>query len=284
MPPGLYQYSIIVSTPQREMKFTAPTKERHDIWFSVCITLINLGLHPDPILQALQYLLTRPDSVLPSPGNGQLPRTPLSVASGSHELYEDNEDLHHNDLSFNASPSRRHSVQRSVNMTPRNRRSVSQMSFRGSIGKRAGTPAAEFLRWNDGPLSSPDNTVNYANNSGRAEDEEDDEEELDFELNEHSLQDPDGFEGLDNVRACCDGKHTVGHSHHHHHAIGTPLDPPSPTRAPSRNRGRLLNASETERPISPSGWSMRSRTGSTHSTGFFSRFGSRRSAKVPVDR
>jgi hypothetical protein len=35
MPPGLYQYSVVVSTPQREMKFTAPTKERHDIWLNV---------------------------------------------------------------------------------------------------------------------------------------------------------------------------------------------------------------------------------------------------------
>lgn len=35
MPPGLYQYSVVISTPQREMKITAPTKERHDIWLSV---------------------------------------------------------------------------------------------------------------------------------------------------------------------------------------------------------------------------------------------------------
>ena len=35
MPPGLYQYSVIVSTPNRDMKFTAPTKERHDIWLNV---------------------------------------------------------------------------------------------------------------------------------------------------------------------------------------------------------------------------------------------------------
>jgi hypothetical protein len=35
MPPGLYQYSIIVSTPQREMKFTASSKERHDMWLEV---------------------------------------------------------------------------------------------------------------------------------------------------------------------------------------------------------------------------------------------------------
>jgi hypothetical protein len=35
MPPGLYQYSVVVSTPQREMKITAPTKERYDIWLDV---------------------------------------------------------------------------------------------------------------------------------------------------------------------------------------------------------------------------------------------------------
>ncbi len=35
MPPGLHQYSVIVTTANREMKFTAPTKERHDIWFNV---------------------------------------------------------------------------------------------------------------------------------------------------------------------------------------------------------------------------------------------------------
>jgi len=35
MPPGLYQYSVVISTAQREMKITAPTKERHDIWLNV---------------------------------------------------------------------------------------------------------------------------------------------------------------------------------------------------------------------------------------------------------
>ena len=35
MPPGLYQYSVVISTPQREMKITAPTKDRHDIWLNV---------------------------------------------------------------------------------------------------------------------------------------------------------------------------------------------------------------------------------------------------------
>jgi hypothetical protein len=58
MPPGLYQYSVVVSTPQREMKFTAPTKERHDIWlsvrtwtgqFRVMVSFLILGLAVSPL-------------------------------------------------------------------------------------------------------------------------------------------------------------------------------------------------------------------------------------------
>ena len=37
LPPGLHQYSVVVSTPFREMKFTAPSKERHDIWVNVLL-------------------------------------------------------------------------------------------------------------------------------------------------------------------------------------------------------------------------------------------------------
>lgn len=35
LPPGIFHKSVIVSTPQREMKFTAASEERHEIWLSV---------------------------------------------------------------------------------------------------------------------------------------------------------------------------------------------------------------------------------------------------------
>jgi hypothetical protein len=35
VPAGLHYESVIVTTPQREMKFTATNKERHDLWFRV---------------------------------------------------------------------------------------------------------------------------------------------------------------------------------------------------------------------------------------------------------
>jgi hypothetical protein len=34
-PPGLYGKSIVVTTPGRDIQFTAPDKERHDLWMSV---------------------------------------------------------------------------------------------------------------------------------------------------------------------------------------------------------------------------------------------------------
>jgi len=176
------------------------------------------------------------------------------------------------------------------NTTPRGQRSRSQISIgRGSVGKRSGTPAVEYLRWNgpDSPYSPSKSFVDVPNNEG---------EDLDFELHDHSLSD-DGFEGLENVRACCDGRHTVGHSgkphfHHHHHPIDNHHNgdhqhlEPGPHHEPA-----------PVRPVSPSAWSFRSRTGSAQSHeggggGIFSwgrgedgklRFGSRRSTKtVPI--
>ncbi|KAI5996283.1 coiled-coil protein [Pisolithus albus] len=70
MPPGLYQYSIVISTSQREMKLTAPTKERHEIW-----------------LNALKYLLSRPN---PTPGASMTDPAGLSSPmSHAAELTDD---------------------------------------------------------------------------------------------------------------------------------------------------------------------------------------------------
>ncbi|KAI0346389.1 hypothetical protein BDW22DRAFT_1388518 [Trametopsis cervina] len=267
MPPGIYQYSVVVSTPQREMKFTAPTKERHDIW-----------------LNALQYLLTRPgnNAVASPPQNGAASglASPLSLDA---EL----PDTDGQRPSAFASPQSQRSVRTartgisadSWTSTPRGQRSHSQLSMRSSMGKRSGTPAAEYLRWGGPePPQSPEKSFEHIPGQ---------EDELDFELHEDTMSD-EGFEGLENVRACCDGKHTVGrsghHHHHHHHHDHDHVHNHAPLQPPSRTRESHLDVhpGEVIRPVSPA-WSFRSRSGSTHSTdggGFFSRFGTRRSAKT----
>ncbi|KAG7095356.1 hypothetical protein E1B28_006115 [Marasmius oreades] len=255
MPPGLYQYSVIVSTPQREMKFTAPTKERHDIW-----------------LNSLKYLLARPNPThVTSPGN--VPNAPESPISD--QGFDDDHNLAVNSSPQSQRSSRSARKDVSWNTTPRGKRSRSQLSVgRGSIGRRAGTPAAEYLRWNgpESPLSPSKSFVDVpANEYGDGN--------LDFELHGDTLSD-EGFEGLENVRACCDGRHTVGHSgkpphHHHHHHEG----------AGSQNGDH----SGPLRPVSPSAWSFRSSTNSHDGGGSLFpwgrgedgklRFGSRRSNK-----
>ncbi|KAG7448461.1 uncharacterized protein BT62DRAFT_945930 [Guyanagaster necrorhizus] len=255
MPPGLYQYSVVVSTPQREMKITAPTKERHDIW-----------------LNALKYLLSRPNAVnVNSPGNTTtVPDSPMSLGDFADD---DRRPIMSSPQSQRSGRSTRRAAD-VFNTTPKGKRSRSQISVGGSIGKRSGTPAAEYLRWN-GPESPYSPTKSFVDVHGDGDD-------LDFELHGES-DDENGFEGLENVRACCDGRHTVGHSGrhpHHHHHNGNGLDPNS------------AGPSEQARPVSPSAWSFRSSTNSHESGGaaLFSwsrsdgklRFGSRRSTKTSV--
>ncbi|KAG8947008.1 hypothetical protein FRC03_001229 [Tulasnella sp. 419] len=233
LPPGVYQYSIVVSTPQREMKFTAPNKERHDIWYN-----------------ALNYLLARPSTVPMGPPSTENLNSPNDLQSPAPRP------------GLIASPRSVRSVHstHSYSITPRAMRSQTQLSHHGSIGKRPGTPAAEYLRWAEDP-QSPRSIRSYrqeqSNNEGPEDfDPADPAEEVTFELNDN------GFEGLENVRACCDGEHDLGtlnrrpsqhqHHHHHHHPV---------------NHTHSRPTTPAERPISPSAWSFRSKSGSTHSDG-----------------
>jgi len=177
----------------------------------------------------------------------------------------------------------------SYNNTPKGQRGHSQVSLRSSVGKRSGTPAAEYLKWTERETPySPSKSYEHIG---------EDEDDLDFELHGETMSDG-GFEGLENVRACCDGRHTVGAHHHHNHppTQGGLQSPPQPPRQLQpqdkhlrQNSGRSdhldANPRDISRPVSPA-WSFRSRAGSTHSnkaTSFFSKFGSRRGAKTPVN-
>ena len=142
-----------------------------------------------------------------------------------------------------------------ANVTPRGgrRRSRSRVSMAGSVGKRTGTPAAEYLRWTEAPGSPISGGMHGLELGPGSRSAEGEDEELDFEINE-TLSDQEGFEGLENVRACCDGKHDVGHlssRHHHHHHHH---------QHPSQYQGtvRSTSAIPPERPGSPSGWSFHS--------------------------
>lgn len=231
---------------------------------------------------------------MPPGADDNVPLSPMSIGS---DLADER-----NQQAFMASPHSHRSGRSagtvlssggdSFNSTPKGQHGRSQVSLRGSVGKRSGTPAAEYLRWTERETPySPSKSYEHVGGE--------DEEDLDFELHEETMSDG-GFEGLENVRACCDGLHTVGGHHHHHHhhspvqsALQSPAQPAqqplSQERHPRQNSGRSdhldANPRDISRPVSPA-WSFRSKSGSTHSnkaTSFFSKFGSRRGAKTPIN-
>jgi len=238
-------------------------------------------------LNALKYLLARPGAMPPG-ADGGAPLSPMLVGSD----FPDERNQH----ALVASPRSGRSAGTmlssggdSFNNTPKGQPGRSQVSLRSSVGKRSGTPAAEYLRWTERETPySPSRSYEHVGGE--------EEEDMDFELHEETMSDG-GFEGLENVRACCDGRHTVGGHHHHHHPpVQTVFQPPAqPVQQPQpqerhlrQNSGRSdhldANPRDISRPVSPA-WSFRSRSGSTHSNkamSLFSKFGSRR-AKTPLN-
>ena len=239
--------------------------------------------------QALRYLLARPGAIPPG-ADGGVPLSPMSI--GSDLADERNQQVimasPHSHRSGRSAGTILSSGANSFNNTPKGQRGHSQVSLRSSVGKRSGTPAAEYLRWSEreAPYSP---SKSYEHVGGE------DEEDSYFELHEETMSDG-GFEGLENVRACCDGRHTVGGHHHHPPTPGVPQSPPQlPQQLQPQEKhqrqgtGRSdhldTNPRDISRPVSPA-WSFRSRAGSTHSnkaTSFFSKFGSRRGAKSPAN-
>lgn len=187
------------------------------------------------------------------------------------------------------------------NSTPRGKRSRSQLSVNmGSVSKRSGTPALEYLRWNRSAL--PESPYSPTKSFVEVEEHGDIDVDLDFELHDEI---DGGFEGLENVRVCCDGRHTVGHPkqhHHHHHTLPisqlqaqahvhtAPLMGSIRRQSTDNNQHLDLNLMDSNRPVSPA-WSLRSKADSSRSHeggGLFSwargegsklRFGTKRGVK-----
>ncbi|KDQ07330.1 hypothetical protein BOTBODRAFT_610523 [Botryobasidium botryosum FD-172 SS1] len=257
LPPGLYQYSVIVQTPQRDMKFTAPTKERHDIWFN-----------------ALKYLLARPTTVpmSSSPGpsaesSGTGPLSPNSAAQFRIRSPSAGNDGTRRDVMASPRSVRSNHSRVSVdswNITPRALRSQTQLSANpgsSSVGKRIGTPAAEYIRWAGQDAQSPTKSIKSLPRYGAQAsfDDDGDYENVEHQDGDLELHEDDAYEGLENVRACCDGEHDLGSltrkpGHHHHHHNGNYIRPTSPLP------GLDLTLSAAARPVSPA-WSFRSNSG-----------------------
>lgn len=219
-PPGLYVKSIVISTLGREIQLTAPTKERHDLWLSALNFLLQQGTGAA-------------SGTLAARGTNERPRR-LSVIPDEHGALRS--------PTKNKSRLSVRSVDREVLTTPRAQppRPASAMSASGrgsSMRARASTAADTYMRRHAVPPPHFGGHRYKGAYKGAPVTTGTDYEEED---------DPDeSFDGLDNVRACCDGRHTVGG--HHESGRVTPATPIRPNTPGASIRSRASSILSTVR-------------------------------------
>ncbi|TKA54268.1 hypothetical protein B0A53_03359 [Rhodotorula sp. CCFEE 5036] len=238
LPSGLHQHSIVIRTREREVKFTASTRERHDMWFA-----------------AIRYLIERPEGSSgpadPSVEVSQSPKTPiartgttrtrsktLTGGDGPSDFFGIPDQIY--TFGTASASDSRLTPKALPRWVPHGRNTVN-----GATASRPGTAAADYHRHSG---SASLRSVSTYGEFGEGSLEVVDRDEIPAGLD----GDADEFEGLENVRACCNGKHDVGslsrrnrHSHHrHHHSSLSDLGARPSSSAPT-TPGRARNKVST---------------------------------------
>ncbi|CDR99589.1 hypothetical protein [Sporisorium scitamineum] len=250
-PPGLHAESIIITTASREVKISAPNRERHEAWLAALEYLVHRPTIQDATViasNAAPELMSDaendPTLITRSVGRRAKPRASAATlgsasVTGSRRLSAQR--------SFLTRRSSDHALRNES--TPRRRGSIGAQSvLYPSLGKRRDVAAKEWLQQHEhdremsvsmSPSHSIRNTIYSASVRSRGDAEEDDFELLDLTATQSPIRralanddprlktaeqmleedEPEDWDGLTNVRACCDGKHDVGSlAHHHHHS------------------------------------------------------------------
>ncbi|ATY61768.1 Pleckstrin-domain containing [Cordyceps militaris] len=205
MPPGLHRKSLVIIAPGRTIKFTCPTGQRHETWFNA-LSYLLVRTEPQATYDAEDVAdsITREDVDEFNPqfgrrrGHGNRPEQ-QSVSSYNSRTVR------------NESPAEVYSMAVPT-LTPNARRTaLANKASKGTLNKISGYWKLSSLRSRAGGSNVDLYSTNQVHDSA---------EDL-RELIERQDRDADR---LENVRACCDGKHDVGsvpHSskrHRHSHA------------------------------------------------------------------
>ncbi|PWZ00294.1 hypothetical protein BCV70DRAFT_160991 [Testicularia cyperi] len=259
-PPGLHHESLIITTASREVKISAPSRERHEAWLAALEYLVHRPTIQDATVIAgnaapdlLSDVENDPATLTRSLGQRRRSRTSGTVSSRkpSRLLTPQRSFLSNRSSDAYAGGS---SAMRVESSTPRQRQGSSGAGsvLYPSLGKRRDTAAHQYLQQHEydremsismSPSSSIRRGIYPQSVRSRGDDESYDlldltatqsplrralaEDDPRLKTAEQMLEEdePEGWDGLTNVRACCDGKHDVGslaHDHHHgHHHAGS---------------------------------------------------------------
>lgn len=220
MPPGLHRKSLVVIAPGRTIKFTCPTGQRHETWFNA-LSYLLIRTEPQATYDAEDVAgsITREDidEFNPQygrrPANGQRPEQQSLSSYNSRTMRTE-------------SPAEVYSMAVPTLTPTPHRNAIAKKASKSTLNKISGYWKLSSLRSRAGS-----NADLYATNQVH-----DSAEDL-RELIERQDREADR---LENVRACCDGKHDVGsvphsskrhrHSHGHGHPMSTQTTPVSSTR------------------------------------------------------
>ncbi|KAK1983376.1 PH domain-containing protein [Colletotrichum cereale] len=198
MPPGLHRKSLIVISPGRTIKFTCTTGQRHETWFNaLSYLLLRTTDEGQSDVEEMAGHITQADVDEFNPqfdgraGSTARQRPPASLSS------------YNSRTTRNQSPA----VDMSMNvptLTPNKHNAQAQRPSMGTLGRISGYFGTfSSLRSRSGAVASP--------SIYEASEVHDSAEDL-REMIERQDREADR---LENVRACCDGKHDVGTLHHH---------------------------------------------------------------------
>lgn len=222
MPPGLHRKSLVIISPGRTVKFTCTTGQRHETWFNaLSYLLLRTGDEGQADAEEMAGHIAQ-DDVEEFNGsqsqlglNGTRPRAPPSLSS------------YNSRTTRNESPG----VDMSIpTLTPTHERGQPRASTLGRLSRYSGG-ILQSLR-SRSRSGIPDDAIYEASEVN------DSAEEL-RQMIEQQDRDSDR---LENVRACCDGKHDVGtlshsskrnrqshtHSHSHTHPVQSRTSTPTP--------------------------------------------------------
>ena len=255
MPPGLHRKSLIVISPGRTIKFTCPTSHRHEIWFNaLSYLLLRNDEVPNDGMTANGEPITREDVDEFNPSFGHRPaapaqahrRPPVSLSSYNSRTTRNESpafDMSMSIPTLTPTPRKKTSVS-GTTVTPSTSAggmtSRSRLSRLGGYWRSSQSLSAQFTSFR-GRSTTPSghrHTNGGAQDSSIYESSEvnDSAEELRamYEAQDRAA------DRLENVRACCDGKHDVGmlshSSRHHRHSHGPSSVMSTPTHSTNKIR------------------------------------------------
>ncbi|KAI5196159.1 hypothetical protein AUEXF2481DRAFT_299282 [Aureobasidium subglaciale EXF-2481] len=203
-PPGLHRKSLVIVTPGREIVFTAPTAQRHDTWFNALSYLLLRTGSERENQEMTQDMVDEFNPTMRSQSRNTV-RTRMSLSS------------YNSRTTRNSSPHRPHASE----VPSLARRQPAAASQRRDLGSSDGSQGRMGIM--GGLFKSPGGSMRGSFSSKRSKSAmstrrpleptiydasvvEDSTEDLGNVLTGHDHD----HDGLENVRACCDGKHDVG--------------------------------------------------------------------------